>query len=266
VVECEINGPDFWLDVFPHPRPNGHKYDRGHALIFGAPELTGATRLAAGACSRIGAGLVTVLAPMSPDVYRFTLPADIMVREKIPSDLTKINVVLGGSGGLLLEHRDALLDNLFQTPRIFDADAIPGAKEFSYLDENCVLTPHDGEFARSFSDLGGAREEMAVLAAKAAGAVIVLKGAKTIVAHPDGRMIVNDHASPYLAKAGTGDVLAGMITGLIAQKMPIFEACCAAVWMHGEAAIRFGPGLIASDIADLIPKILSDLLEGLHKA
>ena len=266
MLKPEINHPEIWLNEFPHPIHDGHKYDRGHALIYAAPKLTGATRLAAGACSRVGAGLVSVLAPTNPDIYRTTLPADIMVREDMPFDQSKINVVIGGSGGMIVEHRDALLDNIFNTPRIFDADAIPGFTDFSYLDENCVLTPHDGEFTRSFPKLGGAREEMAVLAAKSAGAVIVLKGQKTIIAHPDGRWVINDHASPYLAKAGTGDVLAGMITGLVAQKMPIFEACCAAVWMHGDAAIRVGPGLIAGDIPKMIPEILGDLLGGPHNA
>ena len=101
---------------------------------------------------------------------------------------------------------------------------------------------------------------MAFEAAKACGAIVVLKGFKTIIAAPNGRIIVNSHASPYLAKAGTGDVLAGMITGLIAQGMPGFEASCAAVWIHGEAALRFGPGLIASDISGLVPEILKELM------
>lgn len=261
----EINHPDIWLSEFPYPKRDEHKYDRGHALIYAAPKLTGATRLAATACSRIGAGLVSVLAPTNSDTYRTTLPADIMVREEMPIDRSKINVVLGGSGGMLVEHRDALLDNIFKTPRIFDADAIPGSADFPFLNENCVLTPHQGEFARAFPDYSGSREDKASDASKNSGAIIVLKGPTTTISHPDGRLIVNDHASPYLAKAGTGDVLAGMIAGLIAQKMPVFEACCAAVWIHGDAAIRFGPGMVASDIPELIPKILSVLLKGSQK-
>lgn len=183
-----------------------------------------------------------------------------MVLEDPPSERAKINVVLGGPGGMLVEHRDALLDNSFQTPRIFDANAIPDHTDFSFLDENCVLTPHSGEFGRSFPSIWGTLEERAVEAAKTAGSIIVLKGSRTMIAHPDGRLVINDHASPYLAKAGTGDVLAGLLSGLIAQKMPIFEACCAAVWIHGEAGLRIGPGLIASDIPDIIPEILKGLV------
>jgi hydroxyethylthiazole kinase-like uncharacterized protein yjeF len=257
-----LNGPDIWSEAIPRPATDGHKYDRGHVLIFGAPKLTGATRLAAASCSRIGAGLVSVLAPLNGDIYRATLPADIMVRDEMPSDRARINVALGGSGGLLIEHRDALLDNYFQTFRVFDAGAIPKSSDFSFLDGGCVLTPHDGEFARSFPEISGSREQMATKAARTSGAIVMLKGSQTMIAHPDGRTVVNDHASPYLAKAGAGDVLAGMVAGLIAQKMPIFEACCAAAWIHGEAAIRFGPGLIASDIPDLIPGILRNLLGG----
>jgi hydroxyethylthiazole kinase-like uncharacterized protein yjeF len=255
-----INAPKLWLETFPKPTVDGHKYQRGHALIFASPELTGATRLAASACSRIGAGLVTVISPQNAGIYRSTLPADIMVREELPPKSSRITAVLGGSGGVLVEHRDALLDNIFETPRVFDADAIPQAADFYFLDSECVLTPHEGEFERCFPDLKGTREQRALNAAEQCGAVIVLKGPRTIIAHPDGRHVVNEHASPYLAKAGTGDVLAGMIAGIIAQGMPIFDACCAAVWMHGEAAISFGPGLISSDIPDLVPHILRTLL------
>lgn len=255
-----INTPDIWLDSFPRPAPNGHKYNRGHALIFAAPSLTGATRLAAGGCSRIGAGLVSVLAHGNGDIYRATLDADLMVSDGRGINVDKISVVMGGSGGMRDQDYHALLENRYDCPRIFDADAIPHFQDFSKLDSHCVLTPHGGEFARKFPELSGDRADMAMNAAKATGAVMVLKGAETIIAHPDGRMIVNNHASPYLAKAGTGDVLAGMITGLIAQGMPIFEACCAAVWMHGDAALRFGPGLIATDIIDTIPVILADIL------
>lgn len=253
------NIPALWRDDFPRPNTDGHKYDRGHALICGAPSLTGATRLAATACSRIGAGVVSVWAPSNGDIFRSTLPADLMVQEKMPSDRSKVNVVLGGSGGLLPEHRDALLDNVFGSTRVFDADAIPHADDFTSLDENCVLTPHAGEFNRAFGKLDDGLAGAAGTAARRSGAIMVLKGPQTMIAHPDGRLVQNAHASPYLAKAGTGDVLAGMIAGLIAQKMPIFEACCAAVWIHGEAAILFGPGLVASDIPDLIPSILRDI-------
>ena len=254
------NEPSVWLDVFPRPALEGHKYDRGQAVIFGAPLLTGATRLAAGGCSRMGAGLVTVVARGNGDIYRTTLDADIMVSDGRSMNAAKVSVVLGGCGGMHDEDYHALLGNRYECARVFDAGAIPHAQDFFRLDERCVLTPHGGEFARRFPQFSGDKVEMAVGAAKTSGAIVVLKGAETVIADPDGRVVVNDHASAYLAKAGTGDVLAGMITGLIVQGMPIFEACCAAVWMHGDAGIRFGPGLIAPDVIDLIPAILADIL------
>jgi NAD(P)H-hydrate epimerase len=122
-----------------------------------------------------------------------------------------------------------------------------------------VLTPHDGEFIRLFGEMPGTREDRALAAARLSRAVVVLKGAQTVIAHPDGRVVVNDHSSPYLATAGAGDVLAGMTLGLLAQGMPAFEASCAAVWIHGEAALRFGPGLVAPDIIEQIPGILREL-------
>ncbi len=254
------NNSDVWLDVFPRPTLDGHKYNRGQALIFGAPLLTGATRLAASSCSRMGAGLVTIVAHSNADIYRTTLDADIMVTDGRNVNAAKINVLLGGSGGIHGGDYQDLLSNRYNCPRVFDADAIPDVQDFFRLDAQCVLTPHGGEFARKFPRLSGSKVQKAVEAAKISGAIIVLKGAETITAHPEGHYIVNNHASPYLAKAGTGDVLAGMITGLIAQGMPLFEACCAAVWMHGEIGIRIGPGLIATDIIDLIPEILTHIL------
>lgn len=254
------NSPDIWSGFLPKPMLEGHKYDRGHVAIFGAPELTGATRLAASACSRIGAGLVSVLANKCADIYRITLPADIMVRSCNPGELKSVNVMLGGSGGIERTHQSALLENHEKCARVFDADAIPDYSNFRFLDAGCVLTPHEGEFARSFPNVSGSRQEKALEAAKTCGATVVLKGAHTVIAGSNGRVVVNNHAGPYLAKAGTGDVLAGMIAGLLAQGMSIFEASCAAVWMHGEAALRFGPGLIASDISDQVPAILKDLL------
>lgn len=254
------NEPVTWLDHLPRPSADSNKYHRGHALILAAPELTGATRLAASACSRIGAGLVSVIAPRKADIYRETLPADIMVREAITPEIKKVSAVLGGSGGIIAEHRSFLLENSYEACRVFDADALPAAQDYIFLDNKCVLTPHEGEFARIFPELSGNRQEQALQAAKASGAHIILKGAETVIASPEGRAVINAHASPYLAKAGTGDVLAGLLTGLLAQHMPVFEACCAATWFHGEAALRFGPGLVASDIPDMLPNIISELL------
>ncbi|MEO0549395.1 MAG: NAD(P)H-hydrate dehydratase [Pseudomonadota bacterium] len=254
-----INRPENWISLFPQPSVDGHKYHRGHAALLGVPELTGATRLAAEACSRIGAGLVSVLSDDAGDIYRMTLPADIMVKPLEALASPRVTVLLAGSGGLSQTTKNALLNAPPDLPKVLDAEAI---SLFGRLTaRELVLTPHDGEFGRAFADLEGDRKSIAVAAAKRANAVLLLKGPETVIAAPDDRVVINTHASPYLAKAGTGDVLAGMITGLIAQGMPGFEAAAAAVWMHGHASLKIGPGLIAQDLIAALPDVLSDLLE-----
>ena len=251
------NAPQIWLKKLPRPATHGHKYHRGYAAIYGAPLLTGATRLAATACSRIGAGLVSVVASDNFDIYRICLPADIMVHDELPQ---KASVALAGSGGVTPEHSRSLLNKSELSAKVFDADALPERGDFQHLDDSCILTPHFGEFERVFGAIDDDAEHAARNAAVASGAIVVLKSSTTVIANPNGDTVTNRHASPYLAKAGTGDVLAGMITGLAAQGMQPFDACCAAVWMHGESGIRLGPGLVASDIPDIIPEILQELL------
>lgn len=253
------NRPDLWRDKLPRPKPDSHKYDRGHAAIFAAPDLTGATRLAAEACARVGAGLVTVLATQRADVYRTALPPDIMVSEDTLDDVRSPAAILGGCGGLAPAQRNELYMRFDNCVRVFDADAIPATEDRGVLDSNCILTPHDGEFAKAFPDMKGDRASKARGAAATGGATVVLKGSETVIAASDGRLALNTHATPWLAKAGTGDVLAGMVTGLAAQGMDPFNASCAAVWIHGEAGRRAGPGLIAGDIADQLPTILHEL-------
>ncbi|MDJ0922466.1 MAG: NAD(P)H-hydrate dehydratase [Henriciella sp.] len=253
-----MNHPDNWTSLLPRPSEEGHKYHRGHAVIVGATELTGATRLAAAASSRVGAGLVSVLSDEAADIYRMTLPADIMVKGLETMSAARVSAVLAGSGGISERGRAALLQAPLDRPLVLDAEAIALHQDLAA--ESLVLTPHDGEFARAFPDLSGERLGNACAAAKHSGAVIVLKGAETIVAEPGGRHAINQHASPYLAKAGTGDVLAGLITGLVAQGMPCFEAAQAAVWMHGEASLRIGAGLIAQDLISEMRGVLHDLL------
>lgn len=247
------NAPTLWLSEIPRKLRDSHKYNYGHALIYGAPALTGATRLAASSCARIGAGLTSVLCtPETAAIYRSALPAHIMVRDDLGWTDSRVSAKLYGPGGLAA---DFTYNKSVKT--VLDADAFLSLPD--KLNENFVLTPHEGEFAKAFPDIQGSRIEKAKTAAVQSGAMIVLKGADTVVAAPDGRCVVNRHASPTLATAGSGDVLSGMITGLMAQGMAPFEAACAAVWIHGDCALKFGPGLVASDLPDLIPAVLRDL-------
>lgn len=252
------NSPDLWLASFPTPVADGHKYNRGHLAILGAPALTGATRLAASAGSRIGAGLVSVLSHDQVDVYRASLPPDIMVTSGLLSGLKRVTACLLGPGGYEASRLDDVLRLEDNVPLVLDADAIDIWNQISHP---AILTPHEGEFSRVFPNLTGDRAKRSSEAAFKTQAVIVLKGRETLIAAPNGHICVNTHASPWLAKAGTGDVLAGIIAGLLAQGMSRFEAACAAVWLHGDAALRLGPGLIAGDLEAVLPAVLGDLLD-----
>lgn len=246
-----INTPDLWQEILPAKTDKSHKYTCGHALIYAAPELTGATRLAASACARIGTGLVSVLSPKEcADIYRISLPAHILVRDQLDWFDARVTARLYGPGGLSTQP-----DFNSQTPVILDADALSPALP-DKLSPHYILTPHEGEFERIFPDLEGVPAERAQKAAQKINAHIILKGVETIIASPNGDLVKNNHASPHLATAGTGDVLAGIVTGLIAQNTPVFEACCAGVWMHGECAKQFGAGLVSSDLIDMLPQVL----------
>jgi len=257
-MDVVSNSPALWSALLPRPAPDAHKYNRGHSIILGASNYTGATRLAAEACSRIGSGLVTVLSATQADVYRATLPADIMVRADNIDALNRPTTLLAGPGGCDEDQARQLLAADPELPLILDADAIRLSPELS--SRTCVLTPHAAEFERYFQTTADPSTDQAAAAAQSSGHVIVLKGPYTVIAAPDGRVALNTTASPYLAKAGTGDVLAGLMTGLVAQGMPPFEAACAAVWIHGQAGKRIGPGLIPQDIVGELKSILKDLL------
>ncbi len=252
------NSPDLWRSVFPKPQSTDHKYDRGHAVIFGSDNYTGATRLAAEACSRIGSGLVTVLTTTQAQIYRQTLPADIMVRDGTLDGVNRPATLLAGPGGC---NQAAAQDLSVSSPDlslVLDADAIRLCSEVAHARK--IITPHEGEYERYIGPLSGDRTETARDASRETRSVIVLKGPQTIIAAPDGRVCMNTTASPYLAKAGTGDVLAGMITGLVAQGMPDFDASCSAVWLHGEASVRIGPGLVPQDLIAALPALMGEIL------
>ncbi len=264
------NTQENWRALLPRPQADGHKYNRGHAVVLGGPVANaGAAKMAARAALRIGAGVVSVATrPSALLAYAMSLQA---VMTKVVADeeafaalVGEVHVravLLGPGAGLTGWTKQSVRAGLATGKAcVLDADALSVFADepdslFAALHAEAILTPHGGEFLRLFP--AGTSAEMA---ARQSGAVVVLKGNETQIAAPDGRVAVNRHATPYLATAGSGDVLAGMITGLRAQGMPAFEAACAAVWMHGEAGRRFGPGLIAEDIEALLPAILRDLL------
>ena len=262
-VGLHINGPWLWRELLAHRTPDSHKYRFGHALVVGGPvATTGAARLAAEAALRVGAGLVSVACrPGSLTTYAARLTtvmtkpvADAEALSGLLADVRYRSVLIGPGAGVGEDTRAMVLATLAAgTPSVLDADALTSfaqAREslFAVLGPHCVLTPHDGEFARLF-DATGDRLSRGRAASAACGAVVLLKGADTVVAAPDGRAAIQSEAPPWLATAGTGDVLAGLIAGLLAQGMPAFEAAAAAAWLHAEAARAAGPGLIAEDLA-----------------
>jgi len=268
------NAPALWQTLWPKLEVEEHKYDRGHALLFGGPILTGASRLAARAAQRIGAGLVTLAVPPEAwPVYAQALES-VMVTPVGDSraaqallDDPKRNVLLIGPGlGLAPESRALVLAALAtQKPCVLDADALTlFASEpqtlFAALHAACILTPHEGEFTRLFGsvlDMKADKLTRTQQAAALSGAVVLLKGADTVIAQPQGFAVVNLNAPPWLATGGAGDVLAGLIVGLLAAGMPPFAATCAAAHTHGVLAQSHGPGLIAEDLIEGIPQFLA---------
>lgn len=266
------NGPALWR--YPAPRNDAHKYARGHVLVNGGPlHGSGAARLAARSALRVGAGLVTVAPP--PDavaVYAAHLTsvmlapvADDAAFTALLADPRKNVVLLGPGNGVIDTTRRRVLAALAAGKScVLDADALTVFRDdpaslFEAIKSPCILTPHDGEFIRLF-DAAGDKLARTRAAAIKAGAVILLKGGDTTIAGPDGRAVINDNATPWLATAGSGDVLAGLAAGLLALGMTAFDAACAAAWLHGAAGSSFGPGLIAEDLPDLIPNVLQHLL------
>jgi NAD(P)H-hydrate epimerase len=271
-IDTWENGPALWRHRLPQLEASGNKYGRGHALLVGGYPTTGAARLAARAAARMGAGLTTIAVPeRGLDVYAAALTS-IMVRplasaEDLPrmlNDRRFSAYLIGPGAGIGEETRERALAMLGAgRPLLLDADAITVFAQdpkalFQAIRGPCVLTPHDGEFARLF-DPSGDKLTRARRAARESGALIVLKGADTVIAAPDGSAVINSNAPPTLATGGSGDVLGGMILGLLTQGMHAFAAAAAAVWMHGAAAQDFGPGLLAEDLPDLLPGVLRRL-------
>jgi NAD(P)H-hydrate epimerase len=266
------NDPALWLADLPRPLPGANKYTRGHALISGGYPMTGAARMAARAAARAGAGLVTIaVSETALPIYAAALTSIMVVPVATPDDFDRllldhrITAFLIGPGAGVGEQTQARALAMLGSGRatLLDADAItsfqddPAALDRAIIGP-CVMTPHEGEFKRVF-DAGGDKLTRTRAAAVRSGAVIVLKGTDTVIAAPDGRAIINANAPPTLATAGSGDVLGGIVLGLLAQGMEPFIAAAAGVWLHGAAANAFGQGLLAEDLPDLLPGVLQRL-------
>ncbi len=272
------NAPDLWAAMFPRPRLDGHKYARGHAVVVsGDLSFTGAARLTARAALRAGAGLVTLASPRNALLVNAAASLAVMVRPvdgaaELAALLAdkRLNAVALGPGAGVGEGTRALVAAALDGARavVLDADALTSFADepqalFARIAKHLapvVLTPHRGEFGKLFNRVPqgfgiDSKTDIARAAAKASNAVVLLKGPDTVVATPDGRVAINENAPPWLATAGSGDVLAGIITGLLAQGMPAFEAACAGAWLHGEAGSEVGPGLIAEDLTEALPAV-----------
>lgn len=285
------NSPSLWRSYLPLPAVDTHKYRRGHTSVFsGGPSATGAARLSALAAARSGAGAVTVLSPANAMQVNAAHLTSIMLRKadtladlgEFLGDRRPSSFVVGpgfGVGEKAREFALALLDagqgETGIEGVVLDADGITSFRDspeplFEAAGQrgapSLVMTPHEGEFARLFPEIAADKSlsklAKARAAARRANAVIVYKGADSVIASPDGRAAINGNGARWLATAGSGDVLSGIAAGLLAQGMPAFEATCAAVWIHAEAGSRFGPGLIAEDLPLAMVPVLRELMEG----
>jgi NAD(P)H-hydrate epimerase len=271
-VDTWENHPALWQRDLPRLEAAGNKYSRGHALLSGGYPMTGAARMAARAAARAGAGLTTIAVPeVALPIYAAALTSIMVHPISRPEDFTHLlgdsryTALLIGPGAGVNETTRGRALAMLGTRRavLLDADAIsvfadrPAALAEA-IKGPCILTPHEGEFARLFSATGD-KLWRARAAAHASGAIVVLKGSDTVIAAPDGRAIVNSNAPASLATAGSGDVLGGIILGLLAQGMNAFLAAAAGVWLHGAAGADFGPGLLAEDLPDLLPGVFRRL-------
>ncbi len=274
------NTPALWLNDFPFPKPEMHKYDRGHVVVYGGADRTGAACLAAHAAQRSGAGVVSITAGTAESaliykLYRASLMVDTWQTaddfKTLLRDERKNVVVIGPGAGAEGKTKDAVLAALdFNKTCVLDADALTAFKDdpavlFKKLSPRHILTPHAGEFDRLFGELPGSKLARARLAAKTANAIVILKGSDTVIAAPDGTAVINTNAPPILAVAGAGDVLAGLISGFAAQGMSSFMASIAAVWLHAAAGKSHGAGLTAEDIIHHIPQTLKTLFSAPHR-
>jgi NAD(P)H-hydrate epimerase len=270
-----VNGAAVWHNDLPSPSASDHKYTRGHALVLGGATMPGATRLASRAARRVGAGMLTVAAPREAHPYYLIDQPGLIVREAADASGLKalledrrFTAALVGSGLPADDNTRGSVEAAAASGRALVIDGggltafaggVDDLARFGRAD--IVLTPHEGEFSRLFPDLKGDKLVRAREAARLSRCTVVMKGADTVIAAPDGRAAINADAPAWLATAGSGDVLAGLILGVLGQGMPAFEAAAAGVSLHGMAGAAFGPGLIAEDLPELIPEVLRLLSE-----
>lgn len=269
------NGPDLWGARYPWPALDVHKHRRGSLVVVSGPmSRTGASRLAARAGLRIGAGLVTVLSPPGAVMIHAVNLEAVMVSAF--ADAAELEQKARGAGAAVIGPASGVGESTLANTRalkaagcslVLDADALttlaasPGTLQ-ALVGPHDVVTPHEGEFERLWPGLlDQGREAAALAAARDAGCVVILKGPQTLIAAADGRLVRNTNGSPWLATAGSGDVLSGMVGGLVCQGVEAFDAACMAVWLHADAARSFGPGLIAEDLPDRLPNVLQGLYE-----
>ncbi len=291
-IQAWENTPGLWRAHWAPPQAAVHKYQRGHVVVFGGPRMVGASRLSARAAARIGAGLTTLAVPAAVWPVHAGMALSAMVHPLADADEATLatawagflatgrwaalvvgpGAMLGLPGdahGLMRELVTQALASPGERPIVLDADALMAFEAnatalFEAIDASrhpVVMTPHEGEFDRLFGAQPG-RDKLARTreAACRSRAVVLHKGADTVMATPDGRAVINTGAPPWLATAGSGDVLAGFIAGLLAQGVPAFEAACAAAWVHGACGRAFGPGLIADDLPEQVPAVLRALM------
>jgi len=246
--------------------------ERSEATVIVLYPMTDAARMAARAAARAGAGLTTIAVPeIVLPIYAAALTSIMVHPTAAPEDFQRLlddrrftAFLIGPGAGIGEETRTRALAMMESgRPKVLDADALTSFQDYPNLLFRAVagawvLTPHDGEFSRLF-EASGDKLTRTRAAARLSGAIVVLKGGDTVIADPDGRAIINSAAPPTLATGGSGDVLSGIILGLLAQGMEPFLAAAAAVWLHGSAASDFGPGLIAEDLPDLLPGVFHRL-------
>lgn len=280
-IACFRNAPAFWRDGYPLPGPQDHKYRRGHVVVAGGAVMTGAARLAARAARRVGVGMLTLAVPPAAWAVYAADQAGAIVRPAADCDAVlalaaddRVTALLVGSGlepvadtaalvrGAMALGKPLVVDGGGLTALALDGGLSRGGSWQGRPD--LVLTPHEGEFARLFPAVAGqgGKLDRARAAAAASGCTIVLKGADTVIAGPDGRALMCDLAPATLATAGSGDVLAGAVAGLLGLHLAPLPAAAMAVWLHGEAARELGLGLIAEDLPDRLAQILTGVLTG----